>query len=303
MEPRDDKGTPPAEPNPASDQADGQADDMSEPSAGQVEQYLRLHEYVERLRADQRPTRPEAISPEDARAYQMAALFRSAAPGAAEPTPEFSARLRQELERELRSGRGARTLRTAQQRASSPPDGQVRVSRRGLLAGGLGAAAAAAVGVAAGAAIEHGVQQHSGTQTALVTTGEWVAVASAGAIPLGGVQRFVTPAVVGFVRHSSAGFFALSGVCTHMGCLLAWNPDARTFDCPCHGGRFNADGTSAPSSPVRYQPLPAIATKVENDKVWVFVPEGDAPYSIATPSSSPTSSLSPYNVRSPGRGG
>jgi Rieske Fe-S protein len=73
------------------------------------------------------------------------------------------------------------------------------------------------------------------------------------------------------VRHTPQGFVAVSGVCTHMSCLLSWNQTDRTFDCPCHGGRFTEAGVSAPSSPVRYSPLPAIETKVEGGKVWVYV--------------------------------
>lgn len=30
--------------------------------------------------------------------------------------------------------------------------------------------------------------------------------------------------------------------CSHMGCALKWNPDTQSFDCPCHGSRFDRNG-------------------------------------------------------------
>jgi cytochrome b6-f complex iron-sulfur subunit len=44
---------------------------------------------------------------------------------------------------------------------------------------------------------------------------------------------------VALVRDAE-GIYAVSTVCTHLGCIV--KPTAHDFDCPCHGSRFTPDG-------------------------------------------------------------
>ena len=43
-------------------------------------------------------------------------------------------------------------------------------------------------------------------------------------------------------RDPMGRLYSFSPVCTHAGCIVHWNDAERTWDCPCHGGRFTAEG-------------------------------------------------------------
>ena len=44
------------------------------------------------------------------------------------------------------------------------------------------------------------------------------------------------------VGRTTEGFFALSLVCPHLGCVVRWLADEGRFHCPCHGSQFTPDG-------------------------------------------------------------
>ena len=47
---------------------------------------------------------------------------------------------------------------------------------------------------------------------------------------------------VGVYKHEDGTIFAVQTRCPHLGCQLEWNPDERSWDCPCHGSRFDYAG-------------------------------------------------------------
>ncbi len=44
------------------------------------------------------------------------------------------------------------------------------------------------------------------------------------------------------VRTGEKTFIGISGVCTHLHCILDWNTTTRALDCPCHAGSFDLSG-------------------------------------------------------------
>lgn len=75
---------------------------------------------------------------------------------------------------------------------------------------------------------------------------EWLTsgdVSSADEIPPGGgavLRRGVTK--VALYRDDAGVLHEMSAMCTHLGCVVHWNDNEKTWDCPCHGSRFACEG-------------------------------------------------------------
>ena len=47
---------------------------------------------------------------------------------------------------------------------------------------------------------------------------------------------------LGVYRDADGTLYAVTIKCPHLGCQLEWNPEEKSWDCPCHGSRFDFRG-------------------------------------------------------------
>lgn len=66
-----------------------------------------------------------------------------------------------------------------------------------------------------------------------------IAPGHAGIVWVGGHKRGVYREIL---PNGKTKLHVVSVKCPHLGCELAWNPDEKSWDCPCHGSRFDIDG-------------------------------------------------------------
>lgn len=219
-----------------------------------------LTRYIEDLIRSRRPRRFKA-GEEDAAIVRTAITLRAARPGSGEPTDEFVASLHRKLAAEL-----------------EPPPGR-RPARRTFLRTAAAAGGAAAA-VAAGAGIDHVVSSRTapgpapaagGTLTP--SHGTWLTVAYSSDLPDGAVRPFTVSAVTGFIERADGQLRAVSGICTHQGCRLAFAARSARLVCPCHGATFALDGTVLTHRlPVPLEALPRIEVREVGGAVQVYAP-------------------------------
>ena len=67
---------------------------------------------------------------------------------------------------------------------------------------------------------------------------------------------------VGVYKDTNGKIFTVKPICTHLGCLLSWNTLDKTWDCPCHGSRFDYMGHQLYNPAIR--DLDVVKVETEN---------------------------------------
>jgi len=73
------------------------------------------------------------------------------------------------------------------------------------------------------------------------------------------------PALV--IRLDDGSFRAFSALCTHLQCVVAYAPERKQIECPCHRGVYSLEGQNVAGPPPR--PLDAFTVDVVNGIVMV----------------------------------
>jgi menaquinol-cytochrome c reductase iron-sulfur subunit len=60
-----------------------------------------------------------------------------------------------------------------------------------------------------------------------------------------------------------------SSICTHLSCNVIWLEEAKVFECPCHAGKFDANGQPIAGPPTK--PLTVLEHKVEDDQLLALL--------------------------------
>lgn len=81
-------------------------------------------------------------------------------------------------------------------------------------------------------------------------------------------KTFQGEQVIAIRNPGGEGIIAVTSFCTHQGCSVEWN-GADGFACPCHGSKFNPDGSVAQGPAA--EALKAFEAKIEADLVLVKI--------------------------------
>lgn len=66
-------------------------------------------------------------------------------------------------------------------------------------------------------------------------------------------------------RLKGDNVIAISAACSHLGCIVTWEEESQIFKCPCHNGRYNAEGEVLSGPPPK--PLRRHKTRIEDNRI------------------------------------
>jgi Rieske Fe-S protein len=141
--------------------------------------------------------------------------------------------------------------------------GEFRVPRQKFIVGGLGLAAAVLAACTTYGEKPEGSGETPGatTEAAPASGAPGKAIAKTSDVPVG--SGVIVDKTV-LTQPSAGEFKAFSAVCTHKGCDVS-EVAGGTINCPCHGSKFNLDGSVA-NGPAA-EPLKAKNISVEGDSL------------------------------------
>ncbi|WP_414564003.1 MULTISPECIES: ubiquinol-cytochrome c reductase iron-sulfur subunit [unclassified Anabaena] len=106
--------------------------------------------------------------------------------------------------------------------------------------------------------------------TSETASGDWQTVGTVADLDQNGellVKNWPNVNVLVVGTSQSENLIAVDPTCTHAGCTVTWQTEAKNFNCRCHGSEFGVDG-NVQKGPAT-EPLKTYIAKIENDSVLV----------------------------------
>ncbi|BEP15609.1 hypothetical protein acdb102_39200 [Acidothermaceae bacterium B102] len=162
---------------------------------------------------------------------------------------------------------------TRGKRQPAPLDEPPLLSRRAVVATGAVAAgglALAGIDAAVGRGFAHDQAAVAADASKVATPSSTGAtITTAAAVDAAGGVEFKNPTTgdSAYVVQTAPGkYAAFTAICTHAGCTVAYLKKTSQFQCPCHGGLYDAKTGKVLSGPPP-APLPSIAIKNVNGEI------------------------------------
>jgi cytochrome b6-f complex iron-sulfur subunit len=144
------------------------------------------------------------------------------------------------------------------------PEGGVAIPRRSFLNFLLGATVIVAVG-----GIINTLVRYLWPTEEIIGGGKAAGTTSLplSEIPVGGAKTVRHKGKPYIVVRQAAKVYAVNAICTHLGCIVYWDPSIKQLACPCHTAFFDLNGNiitgPAPT------PLPTVEVKVAGDQIVI----------------------------------